>query len=108
MGLDLVEIVMQCEEDFGITFEDSDAEQIRTVGDLYLLVCRQLGVGPVDTALVDLGLSRQIFGPLKPSLRDTTGDVVWAKVVRIVVDQLQVEERDVGFDSRFSEDLGCD
>lgn len=32
-SLDVVEIVMDLEEEFGITIEDSDAEHIRTVGD---------------------------------------------------------------------------
>jgi acyl carrier protein len=32
-SLDVVEIVMDLEEEFGITIEDADAEHIRTVGD---------------------------------------------------------------------------
>jgi len=32
-SLDVVEIVMDLEEEFGITIEDIDAEHIRTVGD---------------------------------------------------------------------------
>jgi len=32
-SLDVVEIVMDLEEEFGITIEDTDAEHIRTVGD---------------------------------------------------------------------------
>jgi acyl carrier protein len=108
MGLDIVELVMRCEEDFGITIADADAEQMHTVGDLYLLVCRQLGIEPAKGPLTPVGLSRPVFGSLKPSPRIADGDEVWAAVVRIVVDQLQVEESDVRYDARFQEDLGCD
>lgn len=42
MGLELVEIVMEVEETFGIVFSDDAAPQIRTVGQLheYILECR--------------------------------------------------------------------
>jgi acyl carrier protein len=32
-SLDIVEMIMQMEEDFGITIPDEDAEKIKTVGD---------------------------------------------------------------------------
>jgi acyl carrier protein len=108
MGLDIVELVMRCEEDFGITIADADAGQMYTVGDLYLLVCRQLGIEPARGPLPSVGFSRPVFGSLKPSPEISDGDEVWAAVARIVVDQLQVEESDVKFDARFQDDLGCD
>ena len=34
MGLDGIELVMEVEDEFGITIPDSDMEEMRTVGDL--------------------------------------------------------------------------
>ena len=42
MGLDIVELVIKCEEVFKIELEDWRLEQMRTVGDLYELTCQQL------------------------------------------------------------------
>jgi acyl carrier protein len=53
MGLDLVELVMDVEDSFGITIADSDAEKIQTVGQLYQYVRQRLGqrsITPCPTA----------------------------------------------------------
>jgi acyl carrier protein len=42
MGLDGMELVMEVEDRFGIKVEDWEAERVRTVGDLVLLVRRKL------------------------------------------------------------------
>jgi hypothetical protein len=42
MGLDTVELVMEVEEEFGITIPDEDAEKISTVGQLYAYVLERL------------------------------------------------------------------
>jgi acyl carrier protein len=42
-SLDKVEIIMQCEEQFGVTVPDDLAEQVETVEDVYELVARLLG-----------------------------------------------------------------
>jgi len=108
VGLDVVELVMRCEEDFGVTIADADAEQVRTVGDLYLLICRQLGIEAAKGPLTGMGSSRPVFGSLRPPPEIADGDEVWAALVRIVVDQLQVEESEVKFDARIQDDLGAD
>ncbi len=108
MGLDAVELAMRCEEDFGITIADADAEQVRTVGDLYLLVCGQLGIEAAKGPLTGLALSRPVFGWLKPGPKMADGNEVWAALVRIVVDQLQADESEVKFDARIQDDLGAD
>ncbi len=43
MGLDGVELVMEVEETFGVTISDAEAQAIRTVGDLWLLINDKLG-----------------------------------------------------------------
>jgi acyl carrier protein len=40
-SLDVTELLMQAEEQFGIHIEDSDAEKLRTVGDMVAYVERQ-------------------------------------------------------------------
>ena len=42
MGLDGVELVMEVEEHFGITIQETTAERIRTVGDLIALIHNRL------------------------------------------------------------------
>jgi hypothetical protein len=42
MGLDTVELVMEIEDEFGITLPDADAELIQTAGQLHAYVCHRL------------------------------------------------------------------
>jgi acyl carrier protein len=42
MGLDTVELVMEVEDEFGISVADADAEMIQTVGQLHAYVCHRL------------------------------------------------------------------
>lgn len=44
MGLDVVELIMAVEEDFQIVIGDLEAENLATVGDIYLLVLKKLGL----------------------------------------------------------------
>lgn len=46
MGLDAVELVMRTEDEFGITFSDDEAGDVRTVDDLYQLVLSKLDLTP--------------------------------------------------------------
>ncbi len=66
MGLDVVEIVLQCEETFEIKLEDWRLEQMHTVGDLFELSCQQLGLPfgpqeprPTTRAFIPLAISSQ-------------------------------------------------
>jgi acyl carrier protein len=99
---------MRCEKDFGVTIEDADAEQVRTVGDLYLLICRQLGIESAKGPLTGMDSSRPVFRSLKPPPETADGNEVWSALVSIVVDQLQVDESEVKFDARIQDDLGAD
>ena len=106
MGLDIVEIVLRCEEEFDVQLEDWRLGQMRTVGDLFELICEQLKLqfgkdAPFPkTDISDPGL-------LSP-VGDWTRDTVWSKVVSICVDQQQVDVSEVRYDSKFLEDLGVD
>jgi acyl carrier protein len=42
MGLDTVELVMEVEDEFGMSIPDADAELIQTVGQLHAYVCQRL------------------------------------------------------------------
>jgi hypothetical protein len=44
MDLDIVEVVMRCEEIFDVRLEPIRLDQMRTVGDLFELVCEQLNL----------------------------------------------------------------
>jgi acyl carrier protein len=46
MGLDVIELVMEVEEHFGISIPDSQAERIYTVGELYGYILKQMGLKP--------------------------------------------------------------
>jgi acyl carrier protein len=43
MGMDIVEMIMEIEEEFGIQIPDRDAERIRTLGDLHQYLLRWRG-----------------------------------------------------------------
>lgn len=40
MGLDGVDLIMECEDEFGICIPDEEASKVVTVADLYALICR--------------------------------------------------------------------
>ena len=42
MGLEAVEFIIRIEQSFGIRIEDSEAEKVRTIGDLERLLIRKL------------------------------------------------------------------
>jgi len=69
MGLDSVELVMEVEEHFGIRFSDTQAERIRTVGDLVEL-CRQR----IHTAITGRCYSLPCFLALRTATRDVVED----------------------------------
>jgi acyl carrier protein len=46
-SLDVVEVIMALEDEFGIEISDSDAETLKTVGDLAVLVQAKLERSPI-------------------------------------------------------------
>jgi hypothetical protein len=97
MGLDLVELVVRTEEDFGITIDDLEAGRIRTVGDLYHVICklRDIAPHPNPDQLTAVASTKRS----QASVQTTEG--IWLQLVWIITDQLQVDRRDVRFNSTF-------
>jgi acyl carrier protein len=105
MGLDIVELVIRCEETFKIELENWRLEQMRTVGDLYELICEQLiPFGPQEPRPTNTSPAPLVAVPREGWNRET----LWSKVVQICVDQLQVDPEDVVYYASFIDDLGAD
>ena len=104
MGLDVVELVLRCEEVFDIELEDNRLEHTRTVGDLFELICAQLGLPTSQTSPATLTGPTSPHRSSKPWARETA----WATLVGICTDQLQVDEDKITYTARFVEDLRVD
>jgi acyl carrier protein len=104
--LDLVEVVMRCEDSFDVHLETAQLESMRTVGDLFQLVCEQLSL-PVG---LDVPVPRE--GATEPLVAVPAGgwtrDAVWIRLVHLCADQLQVEPDEVTYEASFVDDLGAD
>src|SRR5580704_14926847 len=99
MGLDVVELLMRTEEVFGISIDDFDAGQIRTVGDLYEAVCTQLNVSPSPNP--DMSTFALISTSKNGPLSVHTPDEIWVKLIAIIADQLQINPEGIRYNSRF-------
>jgi acyl carrier protein len=106
MGLDVVELVMQCEEKFEVKLEDWRLERMQTVGDLFELICEQLQLrwGPD----VPRPVGRTFIPRLSKPEEGWDRDAVWTRLVQVVVDQLQVDVDEVKYSASFQNDLGAD
>ena len=106
MGLDVVEIVLRCEDSFGVELEDRRLEQTRTVGGLLELICEKLNLpsGSEAPRPVVRAFIPRVVAPKEGWTRDT----VWSKLVQICTDQLQIADDEVSYGARFIEDLGAD
>lgn len=106
MGLDVVEIVLECEEQFQVTLEDWKLERTTTVGDLFELICEELKLpyGP------DAPRPKQLVPVLLKAVPSNGWDreTVWARLVAIIVNQLQVDANDVKYSADFGRDLRAD
>lgn len=106
MGLDILEVVMRCEESFDVRLNTAQLERMRTVGDLFELICEQLSLptgfgAPTSATHLSIPLVAVPDG-------GWTRDNVWLKLVRICTDQLQVKPSEVQYGASFVEDLGAD
>ena len=109
MGMDTVELVMRAEEVFAIDLPDDECASVRTVGDLYRLVLRKLQIPHSATDPVpQLGSGRCRLTDQFPGLLPWTPEDVWATLVEIILDQLQVNREEITEHATFLDDLGCD
>jgi hypothetical protein len=105
MGLDIAEIVMRCEEVFDVHLESIRLEEMRTVGDLFELICEQLKLpqGPPPPSFTDA--PRFSLGGIPRG--GGTRERVWTTVIFICADQLQTRSDEIWYAARFVEDLGA-
>ncbi len=118
MGLDAVEIVLRTEEFFVIIIEDSEAAAVRTVGDLYTLVCTKLSLSPLVVPISSAKLptvtekeKKLIFYkhkplPAPPEVLPWSSQSVWDCLVALLVDQQGLKPERIVSHARFVEDLG--
>jgi acyl carrier protein len=121
MGLDAVEIVLRCEELFGITLNDEEAAAVRAVVDFYRLLCNKLDVIPLPSPVTSTELPRitekeKIFlflqrhspRPAPPEVLPWSGQSVWDALVAIFVDQQGLDREEILPHARIATDLGVD
>lgn len=121
MGLDAVEIVLRTEEFFGIGIEDEEAAYVRTVGDLYRLLCVKLKLQALDAPVTSanlpkvtekektfLILTKHTPLPPPPEVQPWSPQSVWDCLVALLVDQQGLRPEQVLHHARFVEDLGVD
>ena len=107
MALDVVELVIRCEEAFGVGLEDRhQLDPTRTVGELFEFICDRLNVPPSPDQLQPVNRSAS---PRPIATMDGwTREAVWFELVRICVDQFQVAADQVTYTARFVDDLGAE
>lgn len=69
MGLEMVEVVMELEDEFRISIRDEDLADVRTVGDLHDLIVAKLGLRELDSVCI----TSHIFYALRRALTEVTG-----------------------------------
>jgi acyl carrier protein len=107
MGLDIVEIVMRTEETFGITIPNDSAEQATTPGKLYEFVCYELLLLPIVERPAGTGIARSAT-LLSLEMKAWTHEEVWATLVALIADQIQVDPEEIRYDASWINDLGVD
>jgi len=121
MGLDAVEIILRTEELFAISIADDEAEAVRTVGDLYGLICSKLNLTPLPSPTTSSELPRitdkqskylilRTHTPLPPPPNSLpwSPQSVWDALVAIFVDRQGLRAEDVLYHARIVQDLGVD
>ena len=94
MGLELVELVMDCEDEFGISIPDAAVSDVRTVGEFFDIV---------------LTLIRSTGKPElrhRPDLEEYAWDRVCSICGRLFLRMIQKDVTVITRSTRFIEDLG--
>jgi acyl carrier protein len=110
MGMDMVEIVLRTEEVFCVELPDQECGRVVTVGDLYRLVLSKIALEgqPVSAAEAAKSEGRSRLAEQFPALRPWTSPDVWATLVALIQDELQVDFDEITEDATFVDDLRCD
>jgi hypothetical protein len=108
MGFDIVELVMCCEEVFAEDLPIEELSSVTTVGDLYQVICRKLNLEPVQHPTAATGISRLAKGTLNITPIVWNAEDVWATLVAVFVDQLQIDSDKVRYATRIGHFLGRD
>jgi hypothetical protein len=87
-SLDIVELVMRCEEKFGVRLDSHLLESAKTVGELFEVVYAQLNHPPDPNTLQPVGRSSTPHAVAEAN--EWTRDEVWTQLVRLLADQGQV------------------
>lgn len=116
-----MEIVLRAEELFEIQISDPEAAAVRTVGDLYALICTKLDVPPLRSPVTTIPLplitqrvkvlfflARHKPLPAPPDVLPWSPQSVWDCLVAIFVDQMVLEPGEIAYDARIIEDLRID
>jgi len=90
VGLDTVELVLGIEDHFEINIPDEDAGKMSTAGDIYEYILKALSE------------KRKAVVP------EPAKEVVWDQLVKLIVDLLGVEPKQVTKQARIVKDLGAD
>ena len=102
-SLDTVELVMRCEEEFGVGLDSHLLESTKTVGELFEVVCAQLNYPPDPNTLQPV--KRSFITHAVAEADQWTRDEVWTQFVRLLADQAQVAPDQITYATRLV-DLG--
>lgn len=103
MGLDVVELVLECEQVFGISLDDHKLATTTHVGHLFELICTELHL-PLATAAPPPGINR-LSRPLdnRPWTRRDT----WATLIGIFGERgFTVKDDQAFYRASLTDDLG--
>ena len=92
MGLDIYEVVLEVQEEFGVEIPDEEMQQIESVGDLYNVTINSLHAQRPDRLGYDPG----------------SDEDVWERLKALLVHQLGVRPDEVVKSARFFHELGFD
>ncbi|MHC4928043.1 MAG: acyl carrier protein [Planctomycetota bacterium] len=91
MGLDMIEVVLEVEDEFDIKISNLDASNIESIGDLFDLILKQIATKKIDGV---------ISGNEK--------DAIWQRYKELLIVQLDLKPQEIIPSNRFFYELGFD
>jgi acyl carrier protein len=110
MGMDTVELIIRTEEVFSVDLPDEECSRVIHVGDLYRLILSKLALADarIESTEPITKVGRSRLEDRYPALLPWTREDVWATLVAIIQDQLQVNVEEIVERATFQDDLRCD